>query len=116
MSGQECIFLVINIQAENCTFLVSWGIGMGFVDRMHCNLFLNIYAAILSFIQQIIAEYINTIYPWRREKLYLNSCSRSGTQFWENAKDGVIASSWGDPKRLLLGLGLSCGLEGSESG
>lgn len=74
------------------------------------------YTAILSFTQQIYTEYIVTVYPWRRDKLYLNSCSKSGAQFGENAKEDKMVFSWGEPKRLLLGLGLPSGLEGSESG
>lgn len=28
------------------------------------------------------------VYFWRRDKLYLNSCSKSGAQFWENSEEG----------------------------
>ena len=72
---------------------------------MHCNLLhSNIYLAILSFIQRIFAEYINRVYTWRRDKLYLNSCSKSGIFLGEYKRRG-------EPERLLLGLGLPPGLE-----
>ena len=75
----------------------------------------NIYTAILLFVQQIFTGPINTVYPWRRDKLYLNSCSKLVHSFGRVQEKGR-AFSWGEPKRLLLGLGLPSGPEGAGSG
>lgn len=66
---------------------------------------LNIYTATLLFIQQIFAGPLNTVYPWRRDKLYLNSCSKLVHSFGR-IQEKESAFSWGEPKTLLLGLGL----------
>lgn len=52
----------------------------------------------------------------RRDKLCLDNYSQSGTQFGENAKEGKIIFSWGEPKMFPLGLRLPSGLKESESG
>lgn len=65
-------------------------------------LVLNIYSAVLPNTCQIFVEYTHTAYPWRRDKPYLNSGSKSGA-VWENAKGGEIVSSGPDGQRILLG-------------
>lgn len=60
------------------------------------------------------------VYTWRRDELYLNSCSKSGV-FWGEYILGriqkkVSVSSWGEPESFLLGLGFPPGLEVREKG